>query len=75
MSKEPVAIWPTLGLVVGLFLQGIIPDMGDELITAIADLVTVGAPVVIGIFVARSKVTPVANPRDNEGNKLVPSQQ
>ena len=75
MSKEPVAIWPTLGLVVGLFLQGIIPDMGDELITAIADLVTVGAPVLVGVWVARSKVTPVANPRDNEGNKLVPSQQ
>jgi hypothetical protein len=44
------------------------------LTAAVTGLVGTGAPIVAAVF-ARREVTPLASPRDNEGNVLVPARR
>ncbi len=72
MSNEPVAI---IGAIVGLVeaIIALLPLFGVALTIeqqAALMAVVVAAGSVISAVWARSLVTPVANPRDNDGNML-----
>ncbi len=67
MQNEPVVIWTTIGALVGALLTRFVPDLGGELINQIVEAVVVVGPVIAGAAYARSKVTPVANPRTTDG--------
>ena len=64
MSNEPVAVWGTLGALLGALLASLLnqyaPTMGSELISALVELTVFLVPVLGGLWYARSKVTPVA---------------
>ena len=74
MSNEPVMVWGTLGTLVGALLmammQQFMPDIGNELMTAIVELVVFLVPILGGLWYARSKVTPVSNPKNEFGERL-----
>lgn len=79
MSNEPVMVWGTLSTLVGALLmammQQFMPDIGNELMTAIVELVVFLVPILGGLYYARGKVTPVANPKAADGTPLVPSDE
>lgn len=79
MQNEPVAIFGTLGALVGAVLSGVLytymPDMGGPLIDAIVALVVFIVPLLVGLWYARSKVTPLANPKTSSGVMLVPADE
>lgn len=74
-DKEPVVL---IGAIVGVIEAGIamlvvlgVLSLTPEQIGAImAFVIAIGS--VVSILLTRSVVTPVANPRDNDGNRLVP---
>lgn len=72
-------IWGTLGTLIGAvllgFMQQYAPDLGSELMNAIVELVVFLVPILGGLWYARGKVTPVANPKATDGRKLVPSDE
>lgn len=76
MSNEPVVFWGTLGTLIGALLlalmQQYMPDVGGELTNSIVDLAVFIVPVLGGLYMARARVTPIANPKDNNGTSLVP---
>lgn len=75
IKEEPVmaaAIAPIVTAVLGLLVAfgvDLSPDQKSA-ITTMA-LVTVPVLVVIGNRIARAQVTPTANPRNNEGDRLM----
>ena len=75
MSNEPVMVWGTLGTLIGALLMAamkqFLPDMGNEMMTSIVELVVFLVPILGGLWYARGKVTPVNNPRDASGAALV----
>ena len=79
VTNEPVmtvglivgAIMATLAMLVSLGVINIDPEQMSAIETALASILALVLPL-IGAFVARSQVTPVANPHDNEGNPLTP---
>ena len=77
MRNEPVMVWGTLGTLIGALLlaamQQWMPDMGAELMTSIVELVVFLVPILGGLWYARGKVTPTANPKDGTGRALVPA--
>ena len=77
IKNEPVltagavvgAIMATLAALVALGVININPEQMGAIGAALTAVVGLVLPVV-GAFVARQYVTPVANPRDNDGNRL-----
>lgn len=61
---EPVLIWGTIGTLVGAMLSQFTPSFGTELIDAIVQFVMIVGPVVAGLLIARSKVTPLSKTED-----------
>jgi hypothetical protein len=74
METQPVLTWAGIVAFVGGLLALLVtfgvPITGDQTTAALAALVLAG-PIVTAL-VARGKVTPVANPKDNTGTPLVP---
>ena len=76
MTNEPVAI---IAAIVGLIeaIIALLPLFGVALTVeqqaALMGVVVAAGSVVSAVW-ARSLVTPVANPQDNEGNALVPAE-
>ena len=77
MKNEPVMLWGTLGTLIGALLlaamQQYAPTMGTELMNSIVELVVFLVPILGGLWYARGKVTPTANPKDSTGRALVPA--
>jgi uncharacterized membrane protein (Fun14 family) len=79
IKNEPVltagavvgAIMATLAALVALGVININPEQMGAIGAALTAVVGLALPVV-GAFVARQYVTPVSNPKDNEGNALTP---
>lgn len=66
LAKEPVSVAVIVPIIVWVVTYfGI--DMDEATATAIAG----GVLAILGLF-ARQKVTPVADPHDNQGHKLTP---
>lgn len=66
MNKEPVAIATLIPIIVWLAAH-----YGFNLDEDTASAIAAGVLFILGIF-ARQTVTPVADPHDNDGRKLVP---
>jgi len=74
-QKEPVVL---IGAIVGvieagiamLVVLGVISLTAEQIGAIMAFVIAIGS--VIGILLTRSLVTPVAYPRDNDGNELRP---
>ena len=73
IARNPVAVWGSIGVLVGLILNFAVPDLNDEAVNAIVQAVLVAGPAVVGLWYSRSKVTPTVDPRTDEGEKLVPA--
>lgn len=74
MNREPLFSTATLVAVVSAALALLVSfglGIDPTQVQAILTFVTVVAPFVVAYFV-RKKVTPVADPKDNEGNSLTP---
>ena len=73
LSNEPVI---TGGAIVALIESIILLltsfglKMSADQVTAIMSVVVILVPIIMAVW-ARSQVTPVSNPRDNEGRQLV----
>ena len=77
IKREPVAIWTSIGVLVGLAIQKyLIPDMSSETLQLLSGVLAVALPTIGGAFYARSKVFApinsmgqevVAVPKDNIG--------
>ena len=73
MSTEPVVVVNSIvavitAIIVALVTGGVLkvsPDQQQQIIGIVA---AVGA--LVATFISRSYVTPVSNPKDNEGNRL-----
>lgn len=74
MKNEPVVFWGSVGVLSGMVLRHFIPNVSDEFIQVLIDVVSVGGPALIGLIYARSQVTPTADPHNDEGVPLVPDQ-
>lgn len=77
LSNEPVVTAGTIAGLISAFVvflraMGWLP-MTDDQFTALMGFVVLAIPIGFA-FWARAQVTPVANPRDNDGNALVPQQ-
>lgn len=59
MSREPVMFWGSLGMLVGLILRYFIPEVSDQFINLLIDVLSVAGPTLMGLVYARSKVSPV----------------
>jgi len=59
MENEPVAIWVSVGALVSALLFQFVPDIDNELVTAIVNVIVLAGPIIAGAAYARSKVTPV----------------
>ena len=73
MNREPLlkkSTWTALATAVIVVLVAVGVPISSELKIAIVTLVGTGAPIVAGLW-ARGDVTPVADPRDDEGNSLL----
>ena len=78
INNEPVV---TAGAIIGAIMAALtamvalgVIDITPEQVSAIEALLVALVPLilsVVGAVVARRYVTPVANPRDNDGNELV----
>jgi len=66
-TRNPVAVWGTLGLAVGFLLQRLIPDLLPQELQVIQDLVVQLGPPLIAILYARLQVTPTKDPRTEDG--------
>lgn len=69
VTNEPVVTYGTIGVLIGTLLAAWLrnyTDMPDDMTTAIVELVVFAVPIVIGLIVARSKVTPVAKLKGND---------
>ena len=79
MSNEPVVVWGTIGALIGALLSAFMvqymPDVGSDLVNSIVELVVFLVPLLGGLYYARGKVTPVANPKSADGRRLVPSEE
>lgn len=72
IQRNPVAIWGTIGILVGAILREFIPDLSNDLIEAVVQFVVTVGPGFVALLYARQQVTPVADPHDNSGQKLIP---
>ena len=74
MNREPLlkkALWVTaIGAVIAVLVSAGVP-ISDELRDAILKLVAALLPIITAIW-ARGSVTPVEDPRDDEGEPLTP---
>jgi uncharacterized membrane protein YkgB len=77
MKREPVAIVSAIIAVIETLIALLVAfglKLTGEQVGAIMAFVTaVGG--LISILIVRPRVTPVADPRDNEGRRLVPAPQ
>lgn len=72
MNREPLVTAGTLAAVLSAVFVLLVAfgiDIDDDKQAAILGVVAVLFPLVSPLF-ARSKVTPVADPRDDDGNRL-----
>ncbi len=69
-TREPLISRALITAVVGLAVAlGLVTtDVGDNLVPVLVTL----APIITALW-SRSSVTPIADPRDNDGTQLVPS--
>lgn len=73
MKNEPLVTVAGISAAVSAVIALLVAfglDLSTEQTAAILGVVAVLAP--LAVTVARSKVTPIANPKDADGNKLTP---
>lgn len=77
MKREPLlkkGTWTALTSAVIVVLVAVGVPISSELKVAFITLVSTVAPIIVALW-ARPDVTPVADPRDTEGNPLLGGQQ
>ena len=73
MTSEPVVVINSIvavitAVVAALVTSGVLHVTPDQQQQIIGIIVAIGA--LVATFVSRSQVTPVSDPKDNEGNRL-----
>lgn len=73
MSSEPVVIINSIvavitAIIAALVTGGVLKVSPDQQQQIVGIIVAIGA--FVATFLSRSQVTPVANPKDNDGNRL-----
>ena len=73
MSSEPVVIINSIvavitAIIAALVTGGVLKVSPDQQQQIVGIIVAIGA--LVAAFLSRSQVTPVANPKDNDGNRL-----
>jgi len=73
MSSEPVVIINSIvavitAIIAALVTGGVLKVSPDQQQQIVGIIVAIGA--LVATFLSRSQVTPVANPKDNDGNRL-----
>lgn len=73
MTTEPVVVINSIiavitAVIAALVTGGVLQVSPDQQQQIVGIVVAIGA--LVATFISRSQVTPVANPKDNEGNRL-----
>lgn len=71
VEDNPSLVWPTLGALVGALLTQFVPDIEDALLNAVVNAVVIIGPVLVGAVATWRQVTPLRNPKTEDGEPAV----